>query len=851
MSDKEMNMAILNKLYEIADKVFDEGVNVKEGNYTASDLAKMRDSAFKVGYLKTETKSYKNEFNKQVEKDCFIAPMASVNVLSFVCSFCVVQIFALVAKFEKLANIGSSKKRKFVKQKDNNEVLCTVKVLINKYYSKLSLHCANDDLRPAMRNVCLDIRNGRAAASDGHTMMIKGLDVVSTEHFKYDYNLPLVNGKDFKKMCSLAKSGSTLTCKLVREQDGNTYWVSECCGYYSKTEANRYVNYSSVLPKISPDNLCTINGKTWKGISKWLNKNKGFNSIGLVIIKHKENDNRITFTINGMYDNNDGIEISCECENVPNKNFAIGLKIDSLLRFENFNFTLGRYANEALVYVGSLEVGMMMPMYIDDEYDGFKLSDGYIGAYDYCGFAESFDMPENKPTEDTTHTKVDNVTTEEKEEPTDKEESCDIYYTKENGRIVRYDVGTYYKDSDSYLVSKTFVNPSECKVLALSRKELEYTLANYQITEECYNNILYQENYDITQKYLKSEKAKEQSNTPAKVVSLDNHSNKFSFDAIGVNVGDVLTFVDGTKVIAAEDNKVLFGGRLFTLSGFCKDFMPDDKRTKSNTYRGCSFFFKDGVKLEKLFKEQQKKSLVSSKEEIAAVPDDNDSLQNTINAQVKFYLEKVCYILGEDGKPRRWNVIKYLKETDEFVVECMDIPNNPTWIEDRKQFAARYHSMSITESRYYSIINNEPILKEICKGQYKEPLDSVPNEQQASEKCTERTITPLAKENVSERKETASTVKVVSISIGVPVCLYIPPNNMRLDIAANKPFPTAVGDCLCVVGKVVHTLPLPPPRSKVMSEIIKVNQLIKKQKWKRIFVYLADLHSEMANATDW
>ena len=833
MSDKEMNMAILNKLYEIADKVFDEGVNVKEGNYTASDLAKMRDSAFKVGYLKTETKSYKNEFNKQVEKDCFIAPMASVNVLSFVCSFCVVQIFALVAKFEKLASIGS-KKRMFIKQKDNNDVLCTVKVLINKYYSKLSLHCANDDLRPAMRNVCLDIRNGRAAASDGHTMMIKGLDVVSTEHFTYDYNLPLVNDKDFKKMCSLAKSGSTLTCKLVREPDGNTYWISECCGYYSKTEAKRYVNYSSVLPKINPDNLCTINENAWKGISKWLKKNKGFNSIGLVIIKHKENDNRITFTINGMYDNNDGIEISCECENVPNKNFAIGLKIDSLLRFENFNFALGRYANEALVYVGSMEVGMMMPMCIDDEYDGFKLSDGYIGAYDYCGFAESFDMPENKPTEDVIPAKVDNVTTEEKEEPTDKEESCDIYYTKENGRIVRYDVGTYYKDSDSYLVSKTFAHPSECKVLAVSRKELEYILANYQITEECYNNILYQESYDITQKYLKSEKAKEQANAPAKVVSLDKNSNKFSFEAIGVNVGDTLTFVDGTNVIAAEDNKILFGGRLFTLSGFCKDFMPDDKRTKSNTYRGCAFFFKDGVKLEKLFKDAQKKALVSSKEEIAAVPDDNDSLQNTINAQVKFYLEKVCYILGKDGKPRRWNVIKYLKETDEFVVECMDIPNKPTWIEDRKQFAARYHSMSITESRYYSIINNDPILKEICKGQYKEPLDSVPNEHQASEKCIERTITPLPNENVSERKETASTAKVVAISISVPSCLDITPNNMRLYIAANKPLNAVVGDCLCCVGKVVHTLPLPPPRSKVMSEIIKVNQLIKKQKWKYI-----------------
>lgn len=129
-------------------------------------------------------------------------------------------------------------------------------------------------------------------------------------------------------------------------------------------------------------------------------------------------------------------------------------------------------------------------------------------------------------------------------------------------------------------------------------------------------------------------------------------------------------------------------------------------------------------------------------------------------------------------------------------------------------------------------------------------LDSVPNKHQAREKCTERTITPPANENVSERKETSSTAKIVAISIGVPSCLYIPPNNMRFDIAANKPLYAAVGDCLCCVGKVVHTLPLPPPRSKIMSEITKVNQLIKKQKWKRIFVYLADLHSEMANAID-
>lgn len=81
-----------------------------------------------------------------------------------------------------------------------------------------------------------------------------------------------------------------------------------------------------------------------------------------------------------------------------------------------------------------------------------------------------------------------------------------------------------------------------------------------------------------------------------------NNNRKFTFEAIGVKVGDELTFVDGTKVLAAADNKVLYKGAIYTLSGFCKAFMPEDKRTRSNSYRGCTFFYRDGVKLEKLFK---------------------------------------------------------------------------------------------------------------------------------------------------------------------------------------------------------------------------------------------------------
>lgn len=335
------------------------------------------------------------------------------------------------------------------------------------------------------------------------------------------------------------------------------------------------------------------------------------------------------------------------------------------------------------------------------------------------------------------------------------------------------------------------------------------------------------------EKECATEDKTEQTNKPAKVVSLDKPSNKFSFDAVGVNVGDALTFIDGTEVIAAEDNKVSFCGELFTLSGFCKEFMPDDKRTKSNTYRGCAFFFKDGVKLEKLFKDAQKKSLVSSKEEIAAVPDDTPSEPSDWLGKVFIdFKNKLAY------KVAGYNTIKY---------------PHYLYTEIRADGSFLWHG-GAEKSEFEEMISHCMVIEYTDENTIMDVihtyLNDVPNEHQASEKCTERTITPLANENVSECKETASTAKVVAISIGVPVCLDIPPNNMRLDIAANKPFPTAVGDCLCGVGKVIHTLPLPPPRSKGMSKITKVNQLIKKQKWKRIFVYLADLHSEMANAID-
>lgn len=638
MSDKEMNLAILNKLYEIAFAVWEKMAKVADyGSYTASEIANKVNKEF----------CFSNEQNED-EK-------TTVSVGTYTCSFPLKNIFYFVSVFEKLASVGRNAKQ-FVFE-ESGELLGKATFEVSKGMSELCKFVADDELRPVINYIILDAANNCLVASDGKKLLSFSAKVL--EH-SGDLSNFYINPKKFALMCKKMKKGEIYNVTATKESvNGKECNKLEFDGIVSNIGyIGRYPNWKSVFPKVSNELALHFDKNAWNEIKKFCKvaKKDGANTISLHGLS---GESKITLSY-------DDCKRDLAIENKLQHTFeVVSFMIKSIVAFDSVDtLYLGMSSSHAAVATNSVgNIYLLMPAVYEGR--GYSVDTRYV-PFDIDVLKERANERTNEPIEDVITAKVDNVTTEEK----------------------------------------------ECA----------------------------------------TEKKTEQTNKSAKVVPLDKPNNKFSFAAIGVNVGDELTFIDGTKVIAAEDNKVSFCGELFTLSGFCKEFMPDDKRTKSNTYRGCAFFFKDGVKLEKLFKEQQKKSLVSSKEEIAAVPDDT--------------------------------------------------------------------------------------------------LDSVPNEHQASEKCTERTITPPTNKNVSERKETASTAKVVSISIYVPVCLDIPHNNIWLDIAANKPLNAAVGDCLCGVGKVVHTLPLPPPRSKRMSKITKVNQLIKKQKWKRIFVYLADLHSEMANAID-
>lgn len=612
MSDKEMNLAILNKLYEIAFAVWEKMAKVADyGSYTASEIANMLNKEF----------NFSNEQNEDGK--------TTVSVGTYTCSFPLKNIFYFVSVFEKLASVGRNAKQ-FVFE-ESGELLGKATFEVSKGMSELCKFVADDELRPVMNYIILDAANNCLVASDGHKLLSFPAKVL--EH-SGDLSNFYINPKKFALMCKKMKKGEiynvTATKESVNGKECNKLefeGITSNIGYIG-----RYPNWKSVFPKVSNELALHFDKNAWNEIKKFCKvaKKDGANTISLHGLS---GESKITLSY-------DDCKRELAIENKLQHTIDdVSFMIKSIVAFDSVDtLYLGMSSSHAAVATNSLgNIYLLMPSVYEGR--GYSVDTRYV-PFDIDVLEERANERTNEPSEDVIPAKVDNVTTEEK----------------------------------------------ECA----------------------------------------TEKKTEQTNKSAKVVSLDKPSNKpsnkFSFAAIGVNVGDKLTFIDGTEVIAAENNKIIFCGELFTLPGFCKEFMPDDKRTKSNSYRGCAFFFKDGVKLEKLFKDAQKKSLVSGKEEIAAVPDDT--------------------------------------------------------------------------------------------------LDSVPNEHQASEKCTERTITPLANENVSERKETASTAKVVAISIGVPSCLDIPPNNMWLDIAANKPLNAAVGDCLCGVGKVVHTLSLPPPRSKRMSELI-------------------------------
>lgn len=80
----------------------------------------------------------------------------------------------------------------------------------------------------------------------------------------------------------------------------------------------------------------------------------------------------------------------------------------------------------------------------------------------------------------------------------------------------------------------------------------------------------------------------------------------FRFSMVNIPVGESVIFVPtGLEVKVADDKKIEYQGRLYTLSAFVGTFLPDELRTPSDQYQGPKYFTYKGETLSELRNKQE------------------------------------------------------------------------------------------------------------------------------------------------------------------------------------------------------------------------------------------------------
>lgn len=477
MNEKDKNFAILSKLYEFADEIWENVEDKRAGVFTASEIARSIKSC------KDVIVCFGDLGDEQI----------TVEVDSFKCSIPKSRIFEYISVFERLAGVGSKSAKVFVHEEEKGDVLGSCKFELTKDFADLAKFVSKDELRPSLMNVALNVDLSCLVASDGKVLKAYPVRIIETSGDKNDFQ---IQGAMFSKLCKRLGARETYIAECTNYGDSGC--IENCvfsCGGLSITMgySGRYPNVKGVIRDVREAGRMILCPDAWKDATKFFKSSKGQTV-------------KITANVGedfAVLSNEDGSECVIKTLQNPAQNVESTHKADSLRLFGNVCEIFFNGQNCPLAFIsGDASMGLVMPCCSDQYYE----------------LGES-----------------------ERHNPI------------ELAKAARIDKKAAKVDSSRPAKEKARKTPP---------------------TASC-----------------------------GKDMASAARGKRFSFEAVGVNVGDVLSFIDGTEVVAVAGNKVEFCGEVFTLSGFCKEFMPDDKRTKSNSYRGCNFFFLDGVCLGKIFRE--------------------------------------------------------------------------------------------------------------------------------------------------------------------------------------------------------------------------------------------------------
>lgn len=489
MTNKELNMAILNKLYEIAEMIWQKMVRNDHGCFRASEIAKNMGKIFYWG---------------DADKD----QSFQIEVGSFRCEFAAAHIFRLVTKFESLVGIGKNA-HQFVYQDENGKEKSYVFFQATKEMAELCDFVYKKQDKVAVTSIFIDAERNRLVATDTHKLLAMPVTITQKAG---DTREMLINAKTWKKICAKMKKGETyelMATKLDNREEA-TVIEFECVTSYEPSTC-RFVNWTYSFSKLSAEHSVHL-GSSWEAIQKMI---RSVNE-ELVYLSGKQGEKVITVKMG--------------------ENWAT-FATDEVLA-HSFNLC---FMGEKLLSISQLDV-----LYLDMEANTPKpavCGNGYI--YLICPYTMG-----------------------------------DAYV----GELVAdgvYDAGKAGNLIDLLQQSCEITTP------VVSEKKVVPVVSS-------------------SEKAASSSEKKTVSSSEKKKKSVDD-SRKFTFEAVGIEPGDIITFIHGgQRVITIDNNKVVYQGKVYTLSGFCKEFMPDDRRNKANSYRGCAFFAYKGVKLDKMFKDALK-----------------------------------------------------------------------------------------------------------------------------------------------------------------------------------------------------------------------------------------------------
>ena len=377
MTNKELNINILQELTNIANEIFANEINIAPGTYTAAELSNGKDAkgnVIGINYIQTLDENLITR---------------SVCIENFKCTFERSNIFYLIWKFEQTLKVVQKNKVRFTKVEHVHPDLSFC-VNITKEIKTLVKSVGDDPFKPVFMNIYVDYKKGYMVASDGVRMKACKIEISDLEG--ESETKIFICPKDLKRIsgaCRISVSGKNAT---ITDSSGSVY-LFDCSGL-------NYPNWESVVPYVSK--ISCIKIANVKEVASFVKKRKG-----IMCISGKLGRTVVISLMEESYDGSFDVysEITVNTETYISYDFSIMFKLENILPIiQSWNGLIFLNANYRPAAFGSIYNNIYFTMPYTTRNETFEKEDFEIDRYNMVSL---FSVIEDE--EDEENLKIDSV----------------------------------------------------------------------------------------------------------------------------------------------------------------------------------------------------------------------------------------------------------------------------------------------------------------------------------------------------------------------------------------------------------------------------------------------------------